>query len=166
MTVIPPKFREGIEWRKLTADERDGKPWKSVLLKDVFIEVETGVTRHYNCQNSERRVWMMILPHGILMMKGYAWNGNTSSPDRLFGRWLILQSLPHDGLFQFSGTIGFPREQITCNWANTLYLALAQVWIGWAYYAGLTAGSWALWGKPPKNGDHVESFPLFFPDPT
>jgi hypothetical protein len=166
MKVIRPAFCEGVEWRKLTPEERDGKPWKYVLLKDVFIQVETGLTRHFNCCGENGVIWMMILPHGIRMMKGYAWNGNTASPDRLLGRWLLLESLPHDGLFQFSGAAGFPRDVITLNFANCLYFALAPPFSGWAYYSGLTLGSWALWGRPPKNGDYVESLPLFLPEPT
>lgn len=166
MKAIRPAFQEGIEWRKLTAKERDGKPWKYVLLKDVFIEVETDLFRHFDCKGGDGRTWMVILPHGILMKKGYAWNGNTASPDKLFGKWLILESLPHDGLFQFSGADGFPRDIITLGWANRLYLALAPAWSGWAYYTGLTVGSWALWASPPKNGDHVQSHPLFMAEPT
>lgn len=166
MKVIRPLFREGHEWRKLTAEERDGKPWKYVLLKDIFIEVETGLSRRFECRGKEGRIWMLLLPHGILMKSGYAWNGNTASPDKLFGRWLLLESLPHDGLFQFSGAMGFPRETITLGWSNRLYLALAPPWSGWAYYAGLSAGSWALWARPPQNGDYVESKPLHCLEPA
>jgi len=35
-----PQFREGTEWRRLTATERGAGPWKYVLLEDVFFELE------------------------------------------------------------------------------------------------------------------------------
>lgn len=165
MKVTRPQFREGMEWRKLTKAERSGKPWKYILLKDLFIEVETGVKRHYDCSGRDGHVWMMILPHGILISAGYAWNGNTASPDKLFGQWLLLESVPHDALFQFSGCSGFPPH-ITLSFANGLYYELAPPATGWAYFAGLTIGSWALWGKPPKDGEYVTSYPLHLAEPT
>ena len=155
MKATAPVFREGIEWRKLSKAERAGKPWKYTLLKDIFIEVETGVDSHYDCMGADGRVWMMILPHGILIRTAYSWNGNTASPDKLFGQWLILGSLPHDPLFQFSGCEGFP---LSLSFANRLYLALSPRWIGWAYYSGLNVGSWMLWGKPPKDEEYVTSY--------
>jgi hypothetical protein len=164
MKVATPQFRQGYEWRKLSKAERKGKPWKYILLKDMFLEVETGVTRHYDCTGADGHVWAMILPHGIWLSKGYAWNGNTGSPDKLLGVWLLLGAVFHDLLFQFSGCSQFPAE-ITLGWSNRLYFALSPRWIGWAYYAGLTVGSWALWGKPPKDGEYVTSYPLYFPEP-
>ena len=166
MKAVVPLFRENIEWRRLTKEERGKKPWKYILLKDVFFEVETGVDRHYDCCGKDGKVWVVIVPHGIIMKKGYAWNGNTASPDSLFGICLLIPSLPHDGLFQFSGSLGFPRNVITLNWTNCLYFALADKRLAWAYYAGLAVGSWYVWCSPPKNGDHVVSKPLHFPEPT
>lgn len=164
MNVILPPFREGHEWRRLTPAERGGKPWKYVLLKDVFIEVETGLADHYDCKSGDK-TYAVLLPHGITLKRKYAWNGNTASPDSLFGVKLLLQSLPHDALFQFSGAIGFPRCVITLPWTNWLYLKMSPPWIGWAYYAGLVAGSWALWGRKPRNGEYVECKPLHQPEP-
>jgi hypothetical protein len=165
MKVFCPHFRQSIEWRKLTWQERAGKPWKYVLLQDIFIEVETGLRDRYDCFSGDV-VYMTLLPHGIVMRKGYAWNGNTASPDKLFGRWLLVQSLPHDGFFQFSGAIGFPRAVITLPWVNWLYLQMSPAWAGWAYYAGLVSGSWALWGHPPQNGEYVECRALHQPEPV
>lgn len=165
MKLTRPQFREGIEWRKLTAAEMVHGPWKYTLLKDLFIEVETGATRHYDCAGRDGRVWAMILPHGIWLSKGYAWNGNTASPDKMFGAWLLLASVFHDALFQFSGCSQFP-EVVTIGWSNRLYFALSPRWIGWAYWTGLTIGSWALWGKPPKDGEYVTSYPLQRKEPA
>jgi hypothetical protein len=164
MTATLPPFREGIEWRKLTREERNGKPWKYVLLKDVFIEVETGLHDHYDCISGDK-TYMVLLPHGILMKKTYAWNGNTASPDKIGHQWLLLPSLPHDGLFQFSGALGFPRAVITLPWTNWLYLCMSPRWIGWAYYAGLVSGSWALWGQR-HEGEYVECHSLHQPEPV
>ena len=179
MKVVRPSFREGIEWRKLTDEERrntDGtlKPWKYILLRDVFIEVETGLKEHYDCYSDET-IYMALLPHGITMKKGYAWNGNTGAPERVrwfdFLRWLwiwicmLLGSLPHDGLFQFSGAIGFPRSVITLSWANSLYYALSDKRVAWIYRTGLFIGSWALWGQR-HEGEYVECRPLNQPEPT
>lgn len=159
MKVTIPPFREGIEWRKLTDAEMVHGPWKYTLLKDLFIGVETDLKRHYDCMGADGRVWAMILPHGINISRGYSWNGNTASPDKLFGNWLLLESVPHDALFQFSGCTLFPPA-VTLGFANRLYLALAPRFSGWAYFTGLTIGSWLLWGKPPKCGEYVTSYPL------
>lgn len=165
MKPILPLFREGIEWRRLTAEERRGKKWKYILLKDVFVEMPTGVRRHYDCMGGDGHVWMKILPKGIVVSRGYAWNGNTNAPDKLFGVWLLLGSLPHDALFQFSGCIGFPPE-VSLHFANGLYQALSPGWIGWAYRAGLFLGSWVLWGQSPPDGETVISYPLYAVEPT
>ena len=164
-------FRECIEWRKLTLAERtrpDGTltKWKFILLRDVFIEVETGATRHYNCLGRNGVIWMKILPHGITVMKGYAWNGNTGAPETPFGISMLIGSLVHDGLFQFSGVLGFPRLLISRTWCNDLYYALSDKRIAWAYRIGLALGSWAFWGLDPEDGEHVESLPLHLTEPT
>jgi hypothetical protein len=164
MKATRPLFREGIEWRRLLPSERVGVPWKYVLMRDVFIEVETGLDAHYDCLSGDR-VFMVLLPHGIVMKKGYAWNGNTASPD-MVKQGMLLPSLPHDGLFQFSGALGFPREVITLPWVNWLYLQMSPRWIGWAYYAGLVSGSWALWGIRPIGGETVACCPLHQSEPT
>lgn len=164
MKVSPPAFCEGTEWRKLTPAERAGKKWKYILLKDVFIEVETGVRAHYECV-SRGTIYMVILPHGIVMKKGYAWNGNTASPDAVFRTSLLLPSLPHDGLFQFSGAEGFPAE-VTLRWTNCLYFSLSPHWIGWAYWTGLFVGSWTLWTRPPKEDERVFRRLLHAKEPT
>ena len=159
MKATRPKFREGIEWRKLTKAERAGKLWKYLLLKDVFFKVKTGVTRKYLCCGADGIVWATILPDGIWVHRNYAWNGNTASPDKLFGVWLLVASVVHDVLFQFSGCSGFP-ESITLSFANLLYFHLSPGFAGWAYFSGLSIGSWALWGKPPKDKEYVISYPL------
>ena len=161
-----PQFREGAEWRRLTATERGSGPWKYVLLRDVFFEVETGVTRHYDALDGQQRKWMMILPHGITVRRGYAWNGNTSAPDSICGVSTLLGSVPHDALFQFSGAPGYPRHHVTLWFANRLYYSLTPYAFGWLYLSGLTLASWALWGRKPKNGEHVASYPLHLPEPT
>jgi hypothetical protein len=165
MKVKLPEFRENEHWRRIPPSERNGKPWKYVLLQDVFLGVETGVDRRYECR-SGGRLWMVILPYGIWIMEGYAWNGNSFSPDWILGVCLLFQSLPHDGLFQFSGAFGFPRAIITLRWVNWLYLKTAHPFWGKVYYAGLVSGSWAFWACPPKNGEYVESLPLPQPEPT
>lgn len=154
-----PLFREGIEWRKLTKAERGGKPWKYVLLTDVLFEVETGLLDRFDCVSHDA-TYMVLSPNGITMKQGYAWNGNSFSPDSIFGVCLRLPSLPHDGLFQFSGAFGFPRIKITLPWANWLYLKTAHPFWGKAYYAGLVTGSWALWAREPQNGEYVECNPI------
>lgn len=166
MKVTRPQFREGVEWRKLTKAERGEDPWKYILLTNVFFKVDTGVTRRYLCTGEDGTVWATIFPHGIWIRRGYAWNGNTASPDKIFGVWLLRASVVHDVLFQFSGCSGFPSEAITLSFANLLYLKLSPRFIGWAYYSGLTVGSWALWGKPPKNKEYVISYPLHLAEPT
>jgi len=165
MKSIPhPIFREGIEWRKLSKEERAGKAWKYILLADVFISVETGVQFHFDCISSGK-VWLQILPHGLIISKGYSWNGNTFSPDNIGGVSLLLPSLAHDPLFQFSGAVGFPRKQITLPWTNWLYLQLSHWFLGRVYHAGLVAGSWLLWGET-LPGDYVMKRPLHKPEPT
>lgn len=164
MKVEIPTFREGNEWRRLSSIERGESPWKYVLLKDVFVGVETGLKCRYDCI-SNGVIYMTLLPHGIIMRKGYSWNGNTASPDRLCGQWMLVESLPHDGIFQFSGVKGFPSSVITLSWANWLYLKMSPKWIGWAYYAGLSVGSWAAWGQQ-HEGDKVEIKPLPKPEPV
>lgn len=159
MTPIQQPFKENVEWRKLTPEERKGKPWKYVLLKDVFIQVKTGLQHRYNC-NSGGETYVCLLPDGIVMKRGYAWNGNSFSPDRILNQCLLFPSLPHDGLFQFSGAMGFPRNIITLRWANWLYLKCAHLFWGKIYYAGLVSGSWALWSRKPCDGDHVEREPI------
>jgi len=166
MNVKLPKFREGVEWRKLTKEERGDRPWKYKLLKNVFIEVDTGVRYHYDCCGGDGTAWMKILPHGITMLAGYAWNGNSFSPDKLFCRWRLLESLPHDGFFQFSGCMNFPRRDISLMWVNWLYYTMSAQPISRIYYAGLVAGSWALWCLPPKDGEYISIRPLFEEEPV
>jgi hypothetical protein len=165
MKVVRPLFRENIEWRRLTRGERKGKPWKYILLKDIFIECKTGVTRHYDCVGKDGYVYGSILPHGVLISRLYAWNGNTGAPDSIFGLLLLLASLPHDLLFQFSGCSGFPSE-ITLSWTNALYFALSPKLTGWAYWSGLFMFSWILWAVLPKDGEYVTNYPLFLDEPT
>lgn len=174
MNVETPQFRKDIEWRELTTEERtlsngELSPWKYILLTDVFFKVETGITRQYNCRSGDN-TWVVITPDGILMKAGYSWNGNTGAPERV--RWfdlfkwiwvwicMLIGSLPHDGIFQYSGAPGFPRHIITLSWTNSLYYAVSDKRLAWAYRTGLAFLSWAFWCRKPNPGDYVESLPL------
>ena len=150
----PSDFIEGVHWRWLTKDERKGTKWKATLLVDVLILRETGLKHDYMCWQGGQ-VWMILKPEGVLMKRGYSWNFNTSAPDL----WGKLASLPHDGLFQFSGCFYFPRAIIDRMWANNFYYSLCEKSVAWAYRFGLALGSWWCWGNQPLHGEFVEPLP-------
>ena len=160
MKVVRPSFREGIEWRKLTAEERDGKRWKYVLLREIFIEVETGLTLHYDLYDATGRKWGMLLPHGIVICAAYSWDGCSASPD-----WELLASLPHDLLFQFCQVESFPSA-ITNGWADCLFYALCVTWAAVLYFSGLRIGSWKAWNRKNVDGEFIKIIPLLQREPT
>lgn len=147
MTVTRPLFVEGRQWRKLTASERDGKPWKYVLLQDVTFWFDGPIVRRRRYLYDETKTLRGIVdPMFIAVCCGYAWNGCSYSPD-----WLLLNSLPHDLLYQFSRLL-----ETTRRFADELFLSLGPMWLSWMYYAGLCVGSWTCWNRPAP-GCTVES---------
>ena len=148
MILQRPQFIEGIHWRKLTATERNGRPWKYRLLQNVAVEFDRSICfGHYNLYDGNGTCWGMVSPQKITIIAGYAWNGSSCSPD-----WrVLLASLPHDLLYQFSGCASFPFSRTFCD---DLFLALAQSPFSPLYRLGLLVGGWACWGKH-EPGAHI-----------
>lgn len=149
LTVSDPRgFREGVHYRLLTAEERRGRKWKAEALADTFIPYKTPA-KHTYVFVQRGREWGRVTPQGILIRKGYQWNFCTCSPD-----WEKCASLPHDLLYQFSGTLWFP-PRITRKWADDMFEDLCVTrWRMW-YRVGLMLGSWAAWGRKPKDGEET-----------
>jgi len=146
VNVLPPRFIEGVHWRRLTSDERAGSPWKYVLLRDVTFDYSPpAVATTWLLKDRDGILRGLIEPRDITVCRGYAWNGCSFSPDLE-----LLASLPHDLLYQFSGVPGFPAT-ITRRWADRLFGALTTTGLGWAYRLGLLVGSWVCWGAPPDG---------------
>ena len=161
MKVVRPAFREGKEWRKLTPAERNGSRWKYILLRELFIEVETGLTLHYDLYDKAGRKWGMLLPHGIVICAEYAWDGCSKSPD-----WELLASVPHDLLFQFCQVAGFPLSVITNCWADCLFFALCVTWAAVLFFSGLRIGSWKAWNRKNIDDEFIKIHPLLQSEPT
>jgi len=155
MKLKHPLFREGIEWCRLTDKERMGddgklKIWKYILLTDVYFQVMLPIRSRYSFV-SGGQVWGKVTNAGITVMKGYAWNGCSFSPD-----WELLASLPHDLLYQFSGCDNYPETVIGRNFCDNLFYGLCVTKVGWAYRVGLGLGSWMCWDQIPANDDHIK----------
>ncbi len=137
MKVSRPHFVEGVHWRRLPVSER---PWKYKLLRDVSFHFPERITDgvHYFV-DATRILRGIIEPFSITVKAGYVWNGCSCSPD-----WKLLPSLPHDLIYQFSGTAGFPAT-ITRKFADDMFYAISPDFLNIFYRAGLFAGSWAAW---------------------
>jgi len=149
-----PLFREGIEWRRLTKEERMGddgklKPWKYVLLEDIYFPMLLPLRCRYDFV-SGGLVRGKAGALGLTVMAGYAWNGCSFSPD-----WELLASLPHDLLYQFSGCWEFPATVLSRKFCDDLFYGLCTTRVGWAYRSGLWLGSWACWDSMPAEDDYV-----------
>lgn len=170
MTLNRPLFREGTERRKLTADERQGREWKYLFLKDVTAFSDKKICKgKYHLIDQDGVERGRIYPYGITVRAGYAWNGSSDSPDL---DAVILASGFHDLLYQFSACVGFPQE-ITRKWADDMFYELCDpppevtknpaTWVPWllaksrnsAYRAGLWLGSWSAW-RQSNFGCRVE----------
>lgn len=146
MTVSCPAFSEGVSWRRLTAAERAGSDWKyKTQIKVAIYFAEPICARSYRLIDQDGNVRGAICPNAIIVFAGYAWNGSSCSPDLPS---VMLASLFHDLLFQFSGCNGFPLSLWFCN---NLFLALCSSPLGIAYRIGLFAGSWAFWKRNADN---------------
>lgn len=143
-----PLFREGIEWRRLSKEERKGKPWKYVLLKDVFIPCLIPIRSRYEFI-SGGQIRGIVNSLGITVCEGYAWNGCSFSPD-----WELLASLPHDLLYQFSGCQGYPTTVLDRGFCDEMFFNLCVTRWGGLYFVGLSVGSWSCFGRTNK-GDTV-----------
>ena len=142
MKTLPQPFTEGIHWRKLTPEERGGSPWKYVLLRDVKLRFYGQVCfGNYYLHDGSSRHWGSLTPNFIMVCAGYAWNGSSFSPD-LDG--VMLSSVVHDLLYQFSGVAGFPFSRSFCD---DVFYAAATTRLALAYRLGLLVGGWACWGR-------------------
>jgi hypothetical protein len=142
MNILRPWFQEGIHWRKLTANERNGRPWKYKTIRSITVRFERRICfGRYCLYDGDGNLWGVIEPNSITVAAGYAWNGSSFSPD-LPG--VLLASLVHDLLYQFSGCEGFPFSRMFCD---DLFYALAESPFSPIYRLGLFIGGWACWGK-------------------
>ena len=148
MKLYRPTFIENIHWRKLTSQERNGRPWKYVLLKNFKVTFLAPLCRGvYYLFDGDGTCWGTITPQGITVHAGYAWNGSTASPD-----WkVILASLVHDLLYQFSGVAAFPLTRCQCD---NIFFSLAESPLRILYRVGLLVGGWWCWGNSPP-GSHI-----------
>ncbi len=137
---IPP-FHEGIHWRRLTDDERNGREWKYVTLRPITVNFGQLICFGHYQLIADGEKWGFITPHNIEVAAGYAWNGSSFSPDL---KGVMLASLVHDLLYQFSGVHHFP---FTRQWCDNLFFDLSTTPLAWAYRAGLFLGSWSCWGQ-------------------
>lgn len=147
--IVGPEFIEGIHWRKLTAMERNGRPWKYKLLQDITVRFERPICfGNYYLHDGNGDHWGTISPLFIMVSAGYAWNGSSCSPD-LPG--VLLPSVVHDLLYQFSGVNHFPFSR---TFADNLFFDLATTRLAFAYRLGLLVGGWACWGQH-ETGLHI-----------
>jgi len=144
-----PAFRENAEWRKLTSDERNGRPWKYKLLQDVSVRFKDTICfGAYYLYDGNGNHWGTISPREISVSAGYAWNGSSCSPD-LPG--VLLPSVVHDLLYQFSGVAAFPFSR---HFADSLFYGLSASRLAFAYRLGLLVGGWSCWGQH-EPGAHI-----------
>lgn len=135
---------EGIHWRRLTKEERlknNNYAWKAVLIRDVFYVTKCPVQTTYSLI-SRGKEWGKILPDGILIRKGYAWDLCSVSPDLE-----IPASLPHDIIFQFSCALAYFAHRITVAWATQVFKQFASSLLKPVYVFFLKYGSWMYWRK-------------------
>lgn len=149
MMLPRPQFIEGTHWRKLTADERNGRPWKYKLIQDITVWFDRPICfGSYYLHDGNGDHWGTISPRFIMVSAGYAWNGSSCSPDL---RGVLLASVVHDLLYQFSGVPLFPFSRHFCD---NLFFSLSSTPLAFAYRAGLFLGGWACWGQH-EPGTHI-----------
>lgn len=141
MRPDPAPFHEGIHWRRLTAQERNGRQWKYILLRPVTISFGQLICFGIYQLKADGTPWGMIDKHSITVAAGYTWNGSSFSPD-LDG--VMLASVVHDLLYQFSGVPHFPFSRA---WCDNLFFDLCDTPLAIFYRAGLFLGSWSCWGQ-------------------
>ena len=151
MKVQKPQFIEGIQWRKLSASERNGRPWKYELIEGVAVKFKEMICVE-SCYllDGDGMCWGSITPHQITVSRNYQWNGSSCSPD-LHG--VLLSSVVHDLLYQFSGA---PRFPLSRKFADDLFYSLATSRLAFLYRAGLLVGGWTCWGQH-EPGAHIIS---------
>jgi hypothetical protein len=149
MKILRPWFQEGIHYAKIPRSERNGRPWKYKLLDDITVRFDFPICfGNYYLHDGNGDHWGTISPRFIMVSKGYAWNGSSCSPD-LSG--VLLSSVVHDLLYQFSGVETFPFSR---NFADNLFFSLSTTPLAFAYRAGLFLGGWACWGQH-EPGTHI-----------
>lgn len=149
MIIQRPDFIEGSHWRKLTSVERNGRPWKYLLRQDLTVYLDRPICfGNYQLYDGNGDHWGTLSPRFIMVRPGYAWNGSSFSPD-LPG--VLLASLVHDLLYQFSGAECFPFSRTFCD---NLFFSLCTTRLAFAYRLGLLVGGWACWGRK-ETGLHI-----------
>ena len=142
MKLSSPQFTEGVQWRKLTAAERNGKPWKYELLHDITVRFSEDICMgRYHLYDGDGNQWGIIKPTEITVRRFYQWNGSSCSPDL---KGVLLASVVHDLLYQFSGTYPFPLLRSFCD---RVFYDLSTTKLRCLYLLGLTVGGWTCWGK-------------------
>jgi len=149
MRISKPAFREDVEWVKIP---RNGRPWKYRVKSALGVKVsfDSPVCRGtYYLMDGDDNCWGVITPRSIMACQGYAWNGSTCSPDA----GVLLASLIHDILYQFSGCYNFPFSRKFCD---NLFYQLANSPLKPLYRLGLLVCGGAFWEKT-ESGSHINS---------
>lgn len=153
MKLTRPPFFRGEHYRRITKRKikRTGKSWKYNLLENATVKFEKQICfGTYYLHDGNDACWGCITPYSITVFSGYSWDGSSCSPD-LEG--VMLASLIHDLLYQFSGVANFPLSR---QFADSLFYALSTSPLAFLYRAGLFVGSWTCWGKK-EPGAHIIS---------
>ena len=134
------RFKEGVDYRKLTRKERGGKPWKYELVKDYRLsKVKLGDKYigidGYVFYNVHRKELVIYLP--------YRWNGSNVVPDT---KACMRASATHDALCQLINEGKLSRkyrknadqlyrdmmiEDGAWHWHAGLRYRCLRVWAGW-----------------------------------
>lgn len=153
MKITHGAFLLGKEYRRRTPDEPRFDDWKyTVTAGVVTIYFAKPICKTFlNLIDGDGNVWGCIRPHSISVYAPYSWDGSSKSPDY---DGVMLASLIHDVLYQWSGCEGFPLSRWTCD---KIFYTLAQrpnlalFFVPACYWAGLIVGGRIVGGFGTKH---------------